>query len=210
MQRCITTFINAILAGILIGIGGTVYLSVNNPIIGAILFTVGLFTICTFNLPLYTGKICDILHNDKYYAINVVYTWFGNLIGTWLFANLEKMTRHCYYLQEKAIAICNTKLSDTLIGIFILSVFCNIMIFIAVKGFHLIDNCVGKYIALFLGVSVFIICGFEHCVANMYYFSIAGMWNMTTLAYLIVMSLGNTIGGILMSAYCRLERGVKE
>ena len=206
MKKGICTFISAVFAGMWIGIGGTVYLSIDNPIIGAMLFTVGLFTICTFNLPLYTGKICDVFHSDKYYANNVVYTWFGNLTGTWLFANLEKMTRHGYHLQEKAVAICNAKLNDALISIFILSVFCNMLIFLAVKGFRLIENSIGKYLSLFIGVSVFIICGFEHCVANMYYFSIAGMWDRKSLLYLIVMTFGNAVGGILMTECCRLEK----
>ena len=44
---------------------------------------------------------------------------------------------------------------------------------------------------------VFILCGFEHCVANMYYFSVAGMWSGKALVYLLVMTLGNSVGGIL-------------
>ena len=188
-----------------IGIGGTVYLSIENPIIGAVLFTVGLFTICTFNLSLYTGKVCDILSYDKYYALDVVFVWLGNLVGTFLFANLEKMTRHGSMLQEKAMGICQTKLNDNLLSIFILAIFCNMLIYLAVKGFRWIDNGQGKYIAMFLGVVVFILCGFEHCVANMYYFSIAGVWNRTCILYLMVMTLGNAVGGVLMSE-CIFER----
>ena len=45
---------------------------------------------------------------------------------------------------------------------------------------------------------VFILCGFEHCVANMYYFSIAGAWSMKTLGYVLVMTLGNSVGGVLI------------
>lgn len=205
MIKYITTFKAAALAGIWIGIGGTIYLSVDNSVIGAILFAVGLFTICSFDLPLYTGKVCDILSNDKCYAINIVYIWFGNLFGTWLLANLEKMTRYGSSLQDKATVICKIKINDSLISIFILSVFCNILIFLAVKGFHLIEHSQGKYIALFIGVAVFILCGFEHCVANMYYFSIAGMWDRTSLLYLIVMTLGNAVGGILMSELIGLK-----
>ena len=54
----IKTFVYAILAGVSIAIGGTVFLSVENKMIGALLFTVGLFTVCTFGFNLFTGKVC--------------------------------------------------------------------------------------------------------------------------------------------------------
>ena len=49
-----------------------------------------------------------------------------------------------------------------------------------------------------LGVIVFILCGFEHCIANMYYFSVANIWNLNTLLYLLIMILGNSLGGMLI------------
>ena len=52
--------IKSILSGILISIGGTVYLSSINsgvPWFGAILFSAGLFTICEYGYNLYTGKV---------------------------------------------------------------------------------------------------------------------------------------------------------
>ena len=58
------------------------------------------------------------------------------------------------------------------------------------------------YISLYLGVVVFIICGFEHCVANMFYFTLAGVWSIETIKYLLVMTLGNAVGGI---AFARLK-----
>ena len=57
---------------------------------------------------------------------------------------------------------------------------------------------IGKYLAVFLGVIVFILCGFEHCIANMYYFSVSSTWSLNTLLYLLVMILGNSLGGILI------------
>lgn len=68
---------------------------------------------------------------------------------------------------------------------------------IAVDGFKNNPHELGKYLALFFGVMVFILCGFEHCVANMYYFSIAGMWNGKALLWLLVMTAGNAVGGVI-------------
>ena len=46
------TFFKAVLAGLMIGTGGTVYLSCANKTVGAVLFAVGLFTICVYGMNL--------------------------------------------------------------------------------------------------------------------------------------------------------------
>ena len=196
MKR-LKTFVYGILAGINIAIGGTAFLSVENRALGALLFTVGLFTICTFGFNLFTGKVCYVFERDRDYAIDLPIIWLGNLCGTWLTAFLESLTRAGPALAEKAQTICQVKLEDSLLSIFILAAFCNILIFIAVDGYNKNPHELGKYLALFFGVTVFILCGFEHCVANMYYFSIAGMWSVKTFGYLLVMTLGNAAGGVL-------------
>ena len=56
---------------------------------------------------------------------------------------------------------------------------------------------VGKFLGLVLGVVVFVQAGFEHCVANMFYFTVAGAWSGKTVLYLVVMTLGNAAGGVL-------------
>ena len=189
------TFIYAVLAGVAIAIGGTVFLSLDNKVIGSLFFTTGLFTIVTLGYNLYTGKVCYVFEKNRAFAVDVAIIWLGNLVGTWAVGVLIRMTRIAAPLVEKAAGLCETKLGDDLLSIFILSVFCNILIFIAVDNFNNNKHEVGKYIALFLGVPVFILCGFEHCVANMFYFSIAGMWSAKTLLYLVIMSLGNAVGG---------------
>ena len=50
-----------------------------------------------------------------------------------------------------------------------------------------------------MGITVFILAGFEHCVANMYYFSAANMWTWKTVLYVLVMILGNSVGSILLA-----------
>lgn len=196
MRRC-KIFFSGILAGICIALGGTVFLSLDNRVLGALFFTVGLFTICTQGLHLFTGKVCYVFEKDKAYAFDLPVIWFGNLVGTWLIAAAERSTRIGAALTEKAAGLCETKLNDGLISIFLLTIFCNILIYIAVDGFNKNAHEAGKYLALFFGVTVFILSGFEHCVANMYYFSIAGMWSGKTLLYLLVMTLGNAVGGVI-------------
>ena len=50
-------FLSAILAGAVIAFGGTVFLSVENTVVGSLFFTIGLFVVCTRGLHLFTGKV---------------------------------------------------------------------------------------------------------------------------------------------------------
>ena len=195
-MKYVRTFASAVLAGVCIALGGTAFLSLENKVLGALFFTVGLFTICTFGLRLFTGKVCYVFEQDRVYALSLPVIWAGNLIGTWLTAFLERQTRIGPALAEKAAGLCAAKLGDGLLSIFLLAVLCNMLIFIAVDGFKNNPHETGKYLALFFGVAVFILCGFEHCVANMYYFSVAGMWSGKALLYLLVMTAGNAVGGV--------------
>lgn len=197
-MKWLRTFLSAVLAGLMIGIGGTVFLSLDNKVLGAALFTVGLFTICVFGLSLFTGKICYLLDHDLAYALSIPVIWLGNLVGTWAAARLVLSTRYGASLAGRAAELCQVKLSDNSLSIFILSLFCNIMIYIAVENYNHHPHEICKYLALFLGVIIFILCGFEHCVANMFYFSLAGAWSGTAVYQMFFMTFGNTIGGLLL------------
>lgn len=191
------TFVSAILAGVCISLGGAAYLSLDNKIVGAVLFTVGLFVICTMGLNLYTGKVCYVFDNKLSYAIDMIIIWLGNLVGTFASAKLQLLTRYGASMADKAKGICDLKLGDNLLSIFVLAIFCNVMIYIGVEGYKSISHEVGKYLSLFLGVVIFILCGFEHCIANMYYFTMADVWSLNSFGYLIIMTLGNAVGGVL-------------
>lgn len=189
-------FLSALLAGAIVAVGGTAYLSIESGVIGALFFTVGLFVICTRGLHLFTGKVCYVFNNDRAYAKTLPVIWLGNLAGAVIVAAAEQFTR-LSALDMRAQAICQTKLSEPLMGAFILAVFCNVMIYVAVEGYRSNPHELGKYLALFFGVCVFILCGFEHCVANMYYFTMGGAWSLRSLGYLLVMTLGNAVGGVI-------------
>ena len=69
----------SILSGILIGIGGTIYLSVENKIVGSILFSIGLLSICYIKLPLYTGNIGYLIKKEVS-IYDLFYILMGNSI----------------------------------------------------------------------------------------------------------------------------------
>ena len=156
-MKAFRTLIGGMLAGISIAIGGTVFLSLDNKVLGAVFFTVGLFAVCTFGFHLYTGKVCAVFDQDRSYALRLPLIW------------------------------------------------------LAVEGYRNNPHPAGKYLSLFFGVTVFILCGFEHCVANMYYISAAGMWSWKALGWILVMTLGNSVGGVFFPLMRKLaaEHGGK-
>ena len=198
MKQTGKTLIQGILAGLSISLGGTVFLAVADKTVGALLFSVGLFCVCAFGFFLFTGKVCYVFDNDRKYALALPVIWIGNLIGAVAAGLLESVTRMGPALAEKAAMICETKLDQTPLSAFILAVFCDIMIYIAVEGYKNIPHETGKYLAILFGVVVFILCGFEHCVANMYYFTIGNAWSWKAVGYLLLMTAGNAAGGVLI------------
>ena len=199
-----TLLVSAVLAGMSIGFGGLAFLSVENRVIGAALFTIGLFCVCTFGFHLFTGKVCYVFQNDRAYALDLPLIWLGNAAGTGLVALFASLTRNAPALQEKAMTLCQVKLNDSLLSLFFLGLLCNIFIYIAVEGFRNNPHELGKYLSLFFGVMVFILAGTEHCVADMFYFWMAGAWSGRAILCILVISLGNAAGGVLLP----LLRGV--
>lgn len=205
-MKKIKTFAYSIIGGGSIAIGGAAFLSVESKVVGALFFVVGLFVICTMGFSLFTGKVCYVFENDAGYALDLLLIWLGNIIGAFIVGEALRATRIAG-ISEKAAAMCRMKLDDSLFSIFILAIFCNILIYVAVDGYRNNPHEIGKYIALFFGVTVFIICGFEHCVANMFYISLARMWSAEALIFILVNSLGNAVGGVLLPLAKMLENG---
>lgn len=178
----------SVLGGFMIGIGGIVYLSCDNKYIGALLFALGLFTILVFGFKLFTGAVGYF--PDK----NLPLIWIGNLIGTFIAGKAVLFTRYAS-LSEKALKLSELKLSDSPVSIFILACFCGALMFIAVDAY----KSKGMIIATFLAVPTFILCGFEHCIANMVYFTIASAWSFKAVLYMAIMTAGNAVGAIIFN-----------
>ena len=198
MNNNFKILVRGILAGILISIGGTIYLLCESKMLGAFLFSIGLFTICCYGFNLYTGKIGYIVDKDLSYLKELGLTLVGNLIGTVSCGYLLHLTRSGEKLIEIARSICDIKLSDSLMSIFILSIFCGMIMYLAVDLFKRLKDF-GRYVGIFMGITVFILAGFEHCVANMFYFSVANMWSLNTILYVFMMIIGNSVGSIVLA-----------
>lgn len=203
IKESISILLKGIYAGIMIGIGGTIYLSVSNQIVGAILFAIGLLTICVYKMNLYTGMIGYILENKLGYLKTLIFTLLGNLLGTIITALLILNTRIAN-ISIRAREMAIIKISDNYLSIFILSVFCGILMYIAVNNFKKGEDSIIKYLSIFICVVVFILCGFEHCIANMYYISLAKAWSFKSAISMLFMILGNSFGAIIMSFFNKM------
>jgi len=200
MKKYIDLFLRAFITGTLIAVGGIAYLSCDNKYIGSFLFGTGLFVILNFDLALFTGKVGYAVTNKPDYLFDLLIIWLGNFAGTAISAILVLCTR-ISGISEKASALCEIKTSDSPVSILVLAFFCGMLMFIAADGYKTISNSAGKALTIFLPVVVFILSGFEHCIANMFYFSLAGAWTAKSFGYLLLMSLGNAIGGIFIPTF---------
>ena len=127
--------VKSIIAGVMIGIGGTVYLSVENKVVGSVLFAIGLFAIVVYGFNLYTGKIGYLVTNFNFkYIKELVITLVGNFIGTFFVGFILRYTRIYSLISEKAKALVDIKLDDNIISILILSFFCGILMYFAVNS----------------------------------------------------------------------------
>lgn len=185
-------FTKSILAGIAIAIGGVVNLSLGGGIAGAIFFSVGLLTVLHFQFALFTGKAG--LFVDKQITIKELFViWAGNFIGTGLVATAMMHIKP--NLIEAAQAIADVRIANPWYTNLILGIFCGVLMYFAVDSFK------GTYNPIFamLPVSVFILAGFNHCVADMFYFGLAG-FSYKAILPLLLTTLGNWLGCNLIPA----------
>lgn len=197
-KRIVSQTANGIIGGMLIGIGGCVSLSCDNKYIGSLLFSLGLFAIVQFGFGLYTGKVGYIPLRRPAYLLECLFTIIGNTIGTFLDAFLLRQTRIFPSIGEKAMASVETKLGDGNLSAFILAIFCGMLMFLAVDNARLSRTEGGhieKTVGVIFCVMVFILCGFNHCIADMFYLFLSGRMTDAGI-YMPLVILGNSIGGM--------------
>ena len=183
-------FIKAILSGFMIAFGCIIYLMCPNKMVGALLFTFGLLTIICRELYLYTGKIGYI---KEVGIVKILLTILGNFIGTFAVGTVMQFTRLAYH--DTVNKLVATKLNDSIPSLFILSIACGVMMYLAYDSFKKSRS----WIFVIFPVVIFILSGFEHSIANMCYFTLANAWEPRTFLLLFVMILGNAVGSWLMN-----------
>ena len=204
MKNKIYIFIKGILAGFCIGLGGRLFLEGLNlgvgKVVSAFLFPIGLILICNFDFYLYTGKICYLPNaikekNALNYIFELLLGFIGNFFGAFLIAIIFKL---CFGNSEIVSGVVQTKLNYEWYKLIVLGFLCGILIYFAVEGFKNIQNNFGKYIVLILCIAGFIIASFEHCIADIFYFSLNGLTIKEILVIIPLITLGNSLGGMLV------------
>ncbi|MDE6732762.1 MAG: formate/nitrite transporter family protein, partial [Oscillospiraceae bacterium] len=182
------------------GIGGCVSLSCDNKYVGAALFSLGLFAIIQFGFGLFTGKIGYVPLRKPSYLLECLFTLLGNAAGTFIDAILLRQTRISAAIIEKSATSVAVKTGDGLLSAFILAIFCGLLMFTAVENARLSNEAGGhveKVVGTMLCIMVFILCGFNHCIADMFYIFLTGTLPQVA-AYLPIVILGNSVGGMIV------------
>ena len=175
----------SILAGIMIAIGCLAYLQIGG-LPGALMFSLGLMTVIYFKLKLFTGQSYKIVTGEiKWWQLIII--WFGNLVGAGLTGFAARLLPNSLELQEIARKFIQGRAQVGFLGCFILAIFCGLLMTFAVTANK---NESQNVIYTGLCVAGFIMCGFYHCVADMFYAVFSGNLSWT----LLFVTLGNFVG----------------
>ncbi len=207
-KKYIALILNAVLSGIMIGVGGTVYLLCESKITGSFLFSFGLFTIVQRGFALYTGKVGYIPENAPVYIIEVLVTLIGNAAGTAFTAIVLRHTRFSKILHEKAEICMAAKTSDSIASQLILGAFCGMLMYLAVdnaKESRKKNADMSFVFGICIPVMIFIICGFNHSIADAFYMFSAGTFPKD-IPYILTVAAGNAIGGMMIPIFKKLCR----
>lgn len=199
-------FLISILGGVSISIGGVVFINTANAIVGSFLFSLGLFLVCHFKWGLYTGRVQNLIEVSVKSAVpELAIVYLGNLLGTLFVGYLIFFCGKPDVLTRISV-LAQHKLELPLLNVLVFSFFCGIMMYVAVTGFKKIEDPVGKHLAIILPVMVFINSGFEHSIADLFYFSAASAWGTTAVIFSVAAAIGNLIGGCFIPLFNKLAK----
>ena len=210
-------FLLGVMAGIYIGLGGLANIIVTQTLgnidlglarlAGATVFPVGLMLVVIAGGELFTGNNLMTLAvaKSKTTKLKLLKNWLlvyvANLIGSLLLAIL------LYYSgilngdsAIKAISIAESKVNIIFYQAFIRGVLCNIVVVLAVWMATGAQDIISKIFACWFPIMLFVVCGFEHSVANMFFIPMGMMLGadisiLQLILNLIFVTLGNLLGG---------------
>lgn len=193
--------VDGLLAGILISLGGAVFLACYDAsvpytkYVGAFFFSLALLGICMREYALYTGKIGLIIEKHTKDDVSLLLLCLlGNAIGTiafgyligWIFPNLK----------DTAFNICNAKLEQGYGFGLLRGILCGILVYLAVDIYKNNKSALG----ILLCIPAFILSGYEHSIADIFYFATSEIASAEAFIYIIMIIIGNSVGGLLIPA----------
>lgn len=225
-------FLLAVLAGAYIALAGigatTASVTVENAslakLLSACVFPAGLAMVLLAGSELFTGNSLMILALlERRITLSrmlnnwlVVYT--GNAVGASAVAALAVYS-HTPSLFDESLARSMVRIAESKAALgfgdaMLRGVLCNVLVCLAVWMAAGSKRAEGKIIALFFPILLFVLCGYEHCIANLYYlpagaFTAAEYGIESTLTWggcvhnLIAVTFGNILGGTLLGTAYR-------
>ncbi len=197
----------SICSGLVIGIGGIASLLANNlfgdwgRLIGACLFSLGIYAIVTYEMKLFTGMVADIPNMGVKNMWKLPVCFIGNILGVAVIAILAYYTPISDKIVVQSQKLAEGKLvSDNwAIRSFCSSILCGILITLSVWSVRYAPKkTLSASIGVIFPIVVFAFCGFDHSVANMLYFYYFGEFSWKIVGYILLSILGNIVGGTLL------------
>ena len=222
------------LAGAFIGLGALYYTLVVSDaslsfavarVLGAVCFSLGLLLVVVAGAELFTGNnlLAMAWADGKVSTAEVLRNWAvvcaANFVGAAGLALLVFLSGHAGMnggaIAQSYLKIAITKSTMPVAELFFRGVLCNVLVCMAVWMVLAGRSVVDKFFAIVLPVSAFVAAGFEHSIANMYFFSLAlflkesgialpaGADAITVYAMLrnlVPVILGNIFGGSVLVA----------
>ncbi|MDO9628414.1 MAG: formate/nitrite transporter family protein [Acholeplasmataceae bacterium] len=190
--------LKAIMAGLFIGIAGLIFLSVENRVIGAILFSFGLLMVVSKGYYLYTGRVGYLFPYEKGYLLIMGKTLLGNFIGITSVGLLFRFSGMTDVI-VKANELFYLKTDNLWYETLVLSILCGMMMYIGVQSYRVMKLDILKVLMVIFAVVIFILAKFEHSVANMLYIAVGNTWSLKALLYVFIWVIGNGIGSIILN-----------
>ncbi len=197
----------------LAGVGATIGGVYGGKLASACIFPAGLAMVIAAGSELFTGNnlMLAALLSRKIKLVQLLKNWgfvfLGNLIGASLVALFVVLSGALDSAMDTVVATASAKVSMGFFEAMLRGVLCNFLVCIAVWMAFGANTVSGKILAVFFPVMLFVLCGFEHSVADMYYVP-AGMFGQMLgaggegigvleflLNCLLPVTIGNIIGG---------------
>lgn len=181
--------------------------------LGSFLFSIAIVLIVFVGGELFTGNNMTMafgLYNKKVKFGSACRVWImsyiGNLIGAFILGGLVVLSGCASgILTDYYSAIIPAKLEPDPLTLFIRGILCNYLVCLAVFVGTRMKTESGKLVVMFCVITTFVIAGFEHCIANMGTFIIAGFLLgglpfEQVLTSFVFVTLGNMFGGAILFA----------
>lgn len=203
-----------ILSGAMIAICATSSLLANGVMkefgkfVGAILFSLGIFVILAYDMKLFTGLVATIPHMKLKNLWKLPTCFIGNAIGVAIVAVLVYFSPVSNVVVSGAKSVISAKLysENWAISSLCSGVLCGILITLSVLSVnHSHKKGLSANVGVIFPIIVFAFCGFDHSVANMFYFYYLGEVSWQVVGYIMLTILGNVIGGVLLPLVIKLK-----